>query len=255
VSQALANVLRGRGATIHAGAQVLAVERDGGVRRVRARVDGTEIVVDADEILVATGRRPNTAGLGLDAAGVATDGRGAVAIDGQLRTTSPRVWAAGDVTGAPQLVYVAASQGALAAGNALLGEDRAADLAGLPRVIFTSPPAASAGLTEAQARAAGYQVSSSVLPATAVPRALVSHDTSGVTKLVADAATGALLGASVVGEGAGDVIESAVLAIRHQITAAELAATFHPYLTTAESLKLAAQAFTRDVARLSCCAA
>ena len=91
--------------------------------------------------------------------------------------------------------------------------------------------------------------------ATAVPRALVNHDTAGVTKLVADAATGALLGASVVGEGAGDVIQSAVLAIRHHVTAAELAATFHPYLTTAESLKLAAQAFTRDVARLSCCAA
>jgi len=88
-----------------------------------------------------------------------------------------------------------------------------------------------------------------------VPRALVSHDTAGVTKLVADAGTGELLGASVVGEGAGDVIQSAVLAIRHRITAAELAATFHPYLTTAESLKLAAQAFTRDVARLSCCAA
>ena len=76
-----------------------------------------------------------------------------------------------------------------------------------------------------------------------------------MTKLVTDAATGVLLGASVVGEGAGDVIQSAVLAIRHHLTAAELAATFHPYLTTAESLKLAAQAFTRDVARLSCCAA
>jgi mercuric reductase len=160
-----------------------------------------------------------------------------------------------DVTGAPQFVYVSAYQGALAAGNALLGEARDADLAGLPRVIFTSPPAAGAGLTEAQARAAGYQVITSVLPATAVPRALVNHDTAGVTKLVADAATGALLGASVVGEGAGDVIQSAVLAIRHQITAADLAATFHPYLTMAESLKLAAQGFTRDVARLSCCAA
>src|SRR6266487_3312590 len=255
VSLALTEVLRGQGATIHAPAQVLAVERDGDARRVRASVDGTETVIDADEILVATGRRPNTAGLGLDAAGVATDTRGAVVTDERLRTANPRVWAAGDVTGAPQLVYVAAYHGALAAANALLGEDRAADLAGLPRVIFTTPPAAGAGLTEAQARDAGYQVTTSVLPATAVPRALVNHDTAGVTKLVADAATSVLLGASVVGDGAGDVIQSAVLAIRHHLTAAELAATFHPYLTTAESLKLAAQAFTRDVARLSCCAA
>jgi len=218
-------------------------------------VNGTETVIDADEILVATGRRPNTAGLSLDAAGVAVDARGAVVTDQRLRTANPRVWAAGDVTGAPQFVYVSAYHGALAAGNALLGEDRPADLAGLPRVIFTTPPAAGAGLTEAQARAAGHQVTTSVLPATAVPRALVNHDTAGVTKLVADAATGVLLGASVVGDGAGDVIQSAVLAIRHHITAAELAANFHPYLTTADSLKLAAQAFTRDVARLSCCAA
>ncbi len=255
VSGALAGVLRGQGATVHAPAQVLAVERDGDVRRIRVTVDGTEVVIEADEVLVATGRRPNTAGLGLQVAGVATDARGAVVTDAQLRTTSPRVWAAGDVTGAPQFVYVSAYQGALAAGNALLGEGQEADLTGLPRVIFTSPPAAGAGLTEAQARAAGYQVTTSVLPATAVPRALVSHDTAGVTKLVADAATGALLGASVVGDGAGDVIQSAVLAIRHHVTAAELAATFHPYLTMAESLKLAAQGFTRDVARLSCCAA
>src|SRR6516162_4971623 len=255
VSAALANVLRAQGATIHAPAQVVAVERDGDVRRIRATVDGEDVVVEADEILVATGRRPSTAGLGLEAGGVATDARGAVVTDAQLRTANPRVWAAGDVTGAPQFVYVSAYQGALAAGNALLGEGQEADLAGLPRVIFTTPPAAGAGLTEAQARDAGYQVTASVLPATAVPRALVNRDTAGVTKLIADAGTGELLGASVVGEGAGDVIQSAVLAIRHHITAAELAATFHAYLTTAESLKLAAQGFTRDVARLSCCAA
>ena len=255
ISEALANVLRGQGATIYAGARILAVERDGDVRRIRATVDGEDVVVEADEILVATGRRPSTAGLGLEAGGVATDTRGAVVTDAQLRTANPRVWAAGDVTGAPQFVYVSAYQGALAAGNALLGERQEADLAGLPRVIFTTPPAAGAGLTEAQARAAGYQVTASVLPATAVPRALVNRDTAGVTKLIADAGTGELLGASVVGEGAGDVIQSAVLAIRHHITAAELAATFHAYLTTAESLKLAAQGFTRDVARLSCCAA
>jgi mercuric reductase len=255
VSEALAAVLRGQGATVYTGAQIRSVERDGDMRRIRATAGGEEIVIDADEILVATGRRPNTAGLGLDEAGVAIDSRGAVIVDDQLRTTNPRVWAAGDVTGAPQFVYVSAYQGALAAGNALLGEARESDLAGLPRVIFTTPPAAGAGLTEAQARDAGYQVATSVLPATAVPRALVNYDTSGVTKLVADATTGALLGASVVGEGAGDVIQSAVLAIRHHITTAELAATFHPYLTMAESLKLAAQGFTRDVARLSCCAA
>ena len=255
VSIALTEVLRAEGATVHTPAQVHSVERHGDLRRIRANVDGTETVIDADEILVATGRRPNTAELGLEAAGIVVDSRGAVVVDEQLRTTNPRVWAAGDVTPAPQFVYVSAYEGALAADNALLGAGRHVDLLGLPRVTFTSPAVASAGLTEDQARAAGYEVKTSVISPTAVPRALVNRDTHGVIKLVADVGTDRLLGASIVGEGAGDVIQSAVLAIRHGLTTAELAATFHPYLTMVESLKLAAQGFTRDVARLSCCAA
>ncbi len=254
VSAALAGVLRGQGAAIRTGARITAVGHTAAGYRIRVAADGTETIVVADKILVATGRTPNSGALNLDAAAVTTGTRGAVVTDTRLRTANPRVWAAGDVTGAPQFVYVSAYHGALAAGNALLGEDAEADLTGLPRVIFTTPQAAAAGLTEEQARDAGHQISTSILPATALPRALVSHDTSGVTKLVADAATGVLLGASIVGEGAGDAIQAAVLAIRHHTTTAELAATFHPYLTTAESLRLAAQAFTRDITRLSCCA-
>lgn len=254
VSAALAAMLRDRGATVHAPSRIDSIEGIDGIRRLRATVDGSEIAFDVDEVLVATGRRPNTANLGLDAAGVEIDEDGAVIVDEQLRTTNPRVWAAGDVTPAPQFVYVSAYQGALAAENALEGAGRSVDLAGLPRVTFTSPPAAAAGLTEAQAQEAGYHVKTSVLPPSAVPRSLVNHDTHGVVKLVADERTGRILGASIVGEGAGDVIQAAVLAIRHGTTTAELASTFHPYLTMAEGLRLAAQTFTRDVARLSCCA-
>ncbi|MGH9030737.1 MAG: mercury(II) reductase, partial [Acidimicrobiia bacterium] len=255
VSDALTAVLRDQGATVHAPAAISSVERDGDVRRIHATVDGAEVVIEADEVLIAAGRRPNTAELGLDAAGIEVDSRGAIVVDEQLRTTNPRVWAAGDVTPAPQFVYVAAYQGALAAENALLGAERPVELTGLPRVIFTSPQVAGAGLTEAQARDAGYQTKTSVIGPSAVPRALVNRDRHGVVKLVADAATDQLLGASVVGDGAGEVIQAAVLAIRHGITTAELAASFHPYLTMAEGLKLAAQTFTRDVSRLSCCAA
>ncbi len=255
VSAAIAAVLRHQGAVIHTNAAITLVERDGDVRRVRASVGDTEVEVVVDEVLVATGRRPNTADLGLDVAGITVDARGAIVVDDELRTTNPRVWAAGDVTSAPQFVYVAAYHGALAADNALNGAGGRVDLTGLPRVIFTSPPVAAAGLTEAQARDAGFDVKTSVIAASAVPRALVNRDTHGVVKLVADAATDRLLGASVVGEGAGDVIQAAVLAIRHGLTTTELAATFHPYLTMAEGLKLAAQTFTRDVAKLSCCAA
>ncbi|MCL6095558.1 MAG: mercury(II) reductase [Actinobacteria bacterium] len=255
VSNALNEVLRAQGATIHTDAQVIAVDRSEGQVRVALRVDGRQFDVITDDILVATGRRPNTRDLGLEAAGVDVDERGALVVDDELRTANPRVFGAGDVTGAPQFVYVSAYEGSLAVDNALLGAHQSVDFTGLPRVIFTSPQVASAGLTETQARDAGYEVETSILPLSAVTRALVNRDTQGLVKLVAEAGTGRLLGASVVADGAGDVIQSAVLAIRHNITTSELAATFHPYLTMVEALKLASQTFTRDVRKLSCCAA
>lgn len=254
VSEQLAGVLTDAGADIRTSATVLSVERTGDGAEARARCPDREVRVEADQILVATGRRPNTAGLGLGAAGVETDGPGGVRVDDQLRTTNPRIFAAGDVTGGPQFVYVAGYEGGLAAENALLGAGHRLDLAGLPRVTFTTPPTAAAGLTEAEARRSGHDVEVSVIGLEVVPRALVNRDTRGVVKLVAERPGGRLLGASIVGEGAGDAIQSAVLAIRHGITAAELASTFHPYLTMAEAIKLASQAFTRDIASLSCCA-
>jgi len=255
VSEALASVLVSQGAAIHTGAQVLGVRRTAGHVEVSVRVEGREVDLVADEVLVATGRRPNTDGLGLEEAGVELDGRRALVVDDELRSANPRIYGAGDVTGASQFVYVSAYEGALAVDNALLGAGRKTDFTGLPRVTFTAPQVAGAGLTEAQAAAAGYEVETSVLPLSALPRALVNHDTTGLIKLVAEAGTGRLLGASVFAESAGDVIQTAVLAIRHGITTAELAATFHPYLTMVEGLKLAAQTFTRDVGKLSCCAA
>lgn len=255
VSEALAGVLRDQGAEIHALARIVKVTAGEGGRVVHAEVDGALREFPVEQVLVATGRRPNTAGMGLEEAGVAVDERGAVVVDGHLRTTNPRVFAAGDCTPAPQFVYVSAYQGALAAENALNGASRAVDLRALPRVTFTSPQIASAGLTEAEAREAGREVKSSVLPLSAVPRAIVNRETRGLIKMVADASTDELLGVSVLAEGAGEVIQAAVYALKLRLTTREVAETFHPYLTVAEGLKLAAQTFTRDVAMLSCCAA
>lgn len=176
-------------------------------------------------------------------------------VDDEMHTSNPRIFAAGDVTGGPQFVYVSAYEGALAVDNALLGMNRERDFTGLPKVTFTSPQIASAGITEAKAREEGYEVITSVLPLDAVPRALVNRDVRGLVKLVAEAGSGRLLGASLLADGAGDVIQAAVLAIKYGLTVNDLASTFHPYLTMAEGLKLAAQTFSRDVNRLSCCAA
>lgn len=232
--------------------RAVAVEPDG--RGIVVVTDGGRRVA-ADTVLVAVGRAPRTAGLGLDAVGVAVDARGFVRVDAQQRTTNPHVYAAGDVTGGPQFVYVAAAQGTVAAESALMGSRRTMDYIGLPSVVFTSPSVASAGMTEAEALAAGHTVDSRVVELSDVPRAIVNRDTRGGIKLVADAQTGKVLGVHAVADHAGEVMLAATYAIKFGLTVDDLAATWAPYLTMSESLKLVAQSFKADVKRLSCCAA
>ncbi|MEX2203373.1 MAG: mercury(II) reductase [Actinomycetota bacterium] len=255
VSEALATVLRDEGAEVHPGVRISRVERDGERRAAVFQRDGIEERVEAERILVATGRRPNTQGLGLDAAGVELIDQGAVKVDELMRTTNPRIWAAGDVTGAPQFVYVAAAQGSLVADNAIGKAGRSIDWSALPRVTFTSPQIASVGMRGVEAEAAGHRVDFRVLDLSAVPRALVNRDTRGLVKLVADAESGRVLGVHVLAEAAGEVILAGVYAVKEGMTITDIAETWAPYLTMAEGIKLAAQTFTRDVSKLSCCAA
>ncbi len=231
------------------------VERTGGEYAVHAVIDGRPEVCRAEQVLVATGRRPNTADLGLAAAGVELGPRGEIRVNEHLQTANPDIYAAGDCVGEPMLVYVAAYAGGLAAENALTGAGRVYDLSALPHVIFTDPQVASVGLTERAARAAGKAVRTAVLPLEHVPRALAARDLRGLFKLVADGETGKLLGAHILADEAGEVIQAATLAVRFGLRVQDLIDTFHPYLTMAEGLKLAALSFDKDVARLSCCAA
>src|SRR6266511_3800492 len=220
--------------------------------RLGTKVSVVELL---DRLLVATGRRPVTDGLGLEAVGVKVGERGQVVVDEQLRTHNSRIWAAGDVTGASQFVYVAAAHGTLVADNALDGAARTLDYRHLPRVTFTSPQLAAVGLTDAQVAQEGIACTCRVLPLTQVPRALVDRDTRGLVKLVAERTSGRVLGVTMVADGAGDAILAAVYAVKLGMTVSELADTWAPYLTFGEGLRLAAQAFTRDVTKLSCCAA
>lgn len=206
-----------------------------------------------DNLLVATGRAPNTRGLRLDAIGVAVDARGAIIVDDHLRTSAPDVFAAGDCTDQPPFVYVAAAAGTRAAINAMGGDARL-DLATMPAVVFTDPQVATVGLSDAEAHLRNIETDSRTLPLDAVPRALVNFDTRGFIKLVAEAGTGRLLGVQVVAPEAGEVIQAAALAIRARMTVHDLADQLFPYLTMVEGLRLAAQTFTKDVSQLSCCA-
>jgi mercuric reductase len=255
VSELIREALEEAGHIVLEGAVTERVRREGDEKVLEGAVGGERFELRVDEILVATSRIPNTEDLGLQAVGVGTDRRGAIVVDAHQRTTVPSIFAAGDVTDQPQFVYVAAAGGAAAAQNALTDGDERLDLSNLPRIVFTTPQIAAAGLTEHQAREQGFDVETTILPVEAIPRALVNGDTRGLFKLVAERGTHRLLGASIVADGAGEVIQSAVLAMKAGLTIDELASTWAPYLTMAEGLKLAAQTFGRDVAKLSCCAA
>jgi len=255
VSALIEEVFADEGVATHAGTTVEAVRRDDTGYTVTGTRDGQPVELRAEQLLVATGRRPVTDGLNLDTVGVKTGARGEIVVDDHLRTDNPRIWAAGDVTGQTQFVYVAAAHGTLVVDNAFDQADRRMDYHHLPRVTFTTPAMASAGLTDAQAVEQGYACECRVLPLEYVPRALVNRDPRGVIKLVAETGTGRLLGAHVVADGAGDVIATAVYALANQMTVQQMADLWCPYLTMAEGLKLAAQTFTRDITKLSCCAA
>ncbi len=216
--------------------------------------DGEDMAIDADAVLVATGRTPNIEGLGLAEYGIAVSPKGGIMVDDRMRTTKAGVYAAGDVTGRDQFVYMAAYGAKLAAKNALNGDSLRYDNSAMPAVVFTDPQVASVGLTESAARAAGHTIRVSTIGLDQVPRALAARDTRGLIKLVADADTGRLLGAHILAPEGADSIQTATLAIRQSLTVDELADTIFPYLTTVEGLKLAALGFAKNIAKLSCCA-
>ena len=209
--------------------------------------------VRADKLLVATGRSPNTRSMGLENADVKISSQGAIVIDDHMRTSAPNIFAAGDCTDQPQFVYVAAAAGTRAALN-MTGGEAVLDLTAMPAVVFTDPQVATVGLTEAEARLKGIETHSRALTLDNVPRALANFDTRGFIKVVAEAGTGRLLGVQVVADQAGELIQTAALAIHNGMTIDDLAGQLFPYLTMVEGLKLCSQTFTKDVKQLSCCA-
>ncbi|HXL33449.1 MAG TPA: mercury(II) reductase [Gemmatimonadales bacterium] len=255
IGNALADYLRSEGLDVHTDVRVDRVSRGSEEYEVQYHTGSDARTAHTEQLLVATGRRANTAGLGLDTIGVTLGKKREIGVDEFLQTTSPNVYAAGDVIGDPMFVYVAAYGGALAAENALTGNGRRYDLSALPKVTFTDPAVASVGLTEDQARTQGIQSLASKLPLEHVPRALAARDTRGFIKLVADAGTKKIIGAHILAAEAGEMITEPALATKLGLTIEDLTATFHPYLTLSEGIKLAAQSFDKEVAKLSCCAA
>jgi mercuric reductase len=254
IGEALSRYFRNEGIRLNCGVAYQLIERTGNGVSLAVKENGEDRVLTAERVLIATGRTPNVERLGLNEAGIAQASDGAIQVDDRMRTTRAGVYAAGDVTGRDQFVYMAAYGARIAAKNALNSDSLRYDNAAVPAVVFTDPQVASVGLTEAEARARGLQVNTSVLPLDYLPRALAARDTRGLIKLVAEAGSGKLLGAHILAPEGADSIQTAALAIKCGLTVEQLRETIFPYLTTVEGLKLAAQMFAQDVAKLSCCA-
>jgi dihydrolipoamide dehydrogenase len=194
------------------------------------------------QVLVAVGRRPGSAGLGLERAGVAVDEDGFVTIDAQCRTAAPRIFAIGDVAGQPMLAHKAAYEARIAV-ETIAGKNVIADPAAIPAVVFTDPEVAWTGLTESDAKAKGIAVEVTRFPWAASGRAVTLGRSDGLTKLVIDPDSERLLGVGIVGPGAGELIAEATLALEMGANATDVGLTIHPHPTLSETFKEAADIF------------
>jgi pyruvate/2-oxoglutarate dehydrogenase complex dihydrolipoamide dehydrogenase (E3) component len=226
VAAAAEAILIGEGIRIVADAHVTEVRDQDDAADITFEKDGRQETITADAILVAAGRRPVIHGLGLEAAGVQVTDRGAIGVDEHLRTSQPHIYAVGDVNGGPQHTYISLDDSRIVI-DQLVGEARrsTADRVAIPHTLFMVPPLGTVGLTERQARAAGYNIkiaSEPVADIIAMPRAYAVQETRGLMKFVIDEQTDEILGAALLSIDAQELINTVALAMRHGITATDL---------------------------------
>jgi pyruvate/2-oxoglutarate dehydrogenase complex dihydrolipoamide dehydrogenase (E3) component len=239
VASALQEILEEEGIRFRLGARGTSVRTDGGLK-VLSLEDGSEVA--GHEIFVAAGRRPHTEGLGLELAGVERVGH-AIKVDRKLQTTGAGVWAAGDVTGGLQFTHVADYMAKAVLQNSIFPVKKRVDYGNIPRVTYTDPEVAQVGLTQEEGEARGGTTHS--YPFNDLDRAMVDGETKGFVKVTADK-KGRILGATILGHGAGELIMPLVLAKTHGLTIGKISGTVFPYPTRAEGVKRAVDAFQRD---------
>ena len=240
MSQVAVDVLSDAGVTIVPGAVVTAIADGAGDALVRWEAAGTAHESRAEAVLLALGREPATDGLGLEAAGIDVDGRGYVVVDDLLRTSAVGVWAVGDVNGGPQFTYVSLDDSRIVA-DQLFGEGRRSrsDRVAVPRTTFLTPPLARVGLTERAARATGARVrvaTRTVASIAGAPRPKIDGDPRGIIKVVVDADSDLVLGASLLHVHSDEVINLLALAMRHGVTATELRDGIYTHPSATEAL-------------------
>lgn len=241
IAKRLAVILRRRGMDIRTEATVRAIEQEETGLRVRFETAGGEESVVGDRVLLATGRWPNTADLGLEEVGVRMNRR-AIAVDEYLRTSVPNVWAIGDAVGGMMLAHKAMVDGRVAVEN-IAGERRAVDYRSVPSAIFTAPEVAGVGLTETEARRQGADVRVLQFPLSANPRAQILGETEGLVRIICEAGSGRVLGVHMMGPHVTELIAEGALAVQTGATADDLAWTTHAHPTLTEAMLEAALGF------------
>jgi probable pyridine nucleotide-disulfide oxidoreductase len=240
VAAAALEVLRDAGVTVRTGARVTGVVDHADHATIEYTHADTTCSVEAEAVLVAVGRTPNTFGLGLDAAGVDTDARGAITVDAHLRTSQPHIYAVGDVNGGPQFTYISHDDSRIVLDHLTgSGTRTTTDRAAVPSTVFLTPPLARVGDTEQQARDAGRRVATAaarVDELAGMPRSAIMGDTRGYMKFVIDADTDQILGAALLCIDSSELINLVALAIRHHLTASELANTIYTHPTSSEAI-------------------
>ena len=262
IAEALATYLKEDGIDIRTGVNVKKVSQSNGKSRNGKKIITVEAVIDgkkkeatfkAEALLLATGRAPNSKDIGLEELGVKTKEGGAIIISDEMRTNVSNIYAAGDVTGEPMLEALAAREGTIAAENALTSSGKKIDLNIVPRAIFTDPQLASVGLTDREAIENGYECNCRVLNFSEIAKARIIGNTRGVIKMVADNKTHRVLGIHILCPNAADIITEAALIIKNRYTLEDVIDTIHIFPTLAESIKIVAQSYFRDVGATSCC--
>jgi len=255
ISQYLAQYLGEDGMKVHTNVQVLSAEQHGRRKVLTARIGKTKKTLEADALLVATGRTPNTEALNLAAAGVEVKDDRGVKVDAEMRSTAPHIFAGGDVVGKPMLETTAAKEGYIAAENALANRGLKMDYRAVPHAVFTNPAVASVGPTDAAANASGrVRCACNTVLLSQVPKPIIIEDTRGLVKIVAERDSHKILGVHILASLAPDMIHEGVLAVKHRLTLEDIIDTVHVFPTHSEAIKLAALSFFEDVDKLTCCA-
>ncbi len=253
ISHALKQYLEEEGIEIYTGTEINSVKKKGKNKIVNFSVNSKKKEIECEHLLFATGRKPNTDNLGLEKVGIKTDEKGFILVNNEMQTSVPHIWAAGDVIGEPMLETIAAKEGAIAVENAFTKNKRKINFNEVPSAVFTYPEVASIGLTDAEAISQSIKCNCNTLPLEYVPKAHVIGDTRGLVKLVINNRTKQILGVHILAPHAADIIHEGVLAVKFKLTIDDIIDTVHVFPTLSESIKLAAQSFYKDVAKLSCC--